>query len=123
MREMLFKELKSANSRKKDTVLREVFEKDGLIAKTERRCFYFVKEVKELMGEEDLQSWLDSQGDSSPSKKRHFHIMKEHKDGSGEDKIVCKIIGTFYAIVGKRVYTVAFLHSFKVSFLKVTLTK
>jgi len=120
---MLFKELKSPNSRKKDTVLREVFERDGLIARTERRCFYYVKEVREVSDGAKLQEWLDSQDSPESSRKRHFHIMKEHNEGLGEDKVTCKIVGTFYAIVGKIVYTVAFLHSFKVCFMKATLAK
>jgi hypothetical protein len=44
--------------------------------------------------------------------------MKEHSDSHGTDKFICKILGTFYAVVDRDVYTIAFLHSFKVSFAK-----
>lgn len=123
MREMLFKELRSPNLRKKDTVLREVFEKDGLVAKTERRCFYFVKEVRAVDNTEELQAWIDSDDCQNPSKRRHFHITKEHNEELGQDRVTCRIAGTFYAIVGKIIYTVAFLHSFKVCFMKAAVAK
>lgn len=122
MREVIFKDLTSVSSRKKDIFLKEVFEKDGILAKTERRCFYFIKDVLHLDGAEDLQKWLNSQEGSGPINRRHFYIMKEHSDRLGEDKVVCKIAGTFYAISGQNVFTIAFLHSFKARFTKPLLT-
>ncbi|MFA4981243.1 MAG: hypothetical protein WC592_02075 [Candidatus Omnitrophota bacterium] len=121
MREVLFKNLTSAASRKKDVILKEIFEKDGVVAKTERRCFYFIKEVKRLSDDADLQKWMDSQNSIDNTNKRNFHIMKEHNDGHNEDKVICKIMGSFYAVVNRTVYTIAFLHSFKVVFAKATL--
>lgn len=123
MREVLFKNLTSARSRKKDILLKEVFEKDGIVARTERRCFYFVKEIKNIGEGEDLQKLVDSQSVPDANSKRHFHILKEHNDALGEDKLICKIAGTFYAIVNQKVYTIAFLHAFKVTFVKASLAQ
>lgn len=121
MREILFKNLTSAASRKKDILLKEIFEKDGVVAKTERRCFYFIKNVKPLLEGESTKKWMDPQGENSNMNKRHFHIFKEHNDTIGADKIICKIIGVFYAIADGKVFTIAFLHSFKATFAKATL--
>ena len=118
MREVVFKNLTSVSSRKKDIFLQEVFERDGVIAKTERRCFYFIKEVKRLGSDDELKSWIASQGDLKAVNKRQFHIMKEHNDDTLEDKIICKILGTFRAIMNRTVYTIGFMHSFKVRFEK-----
>ncbi len=121
MREVLFKNLTSVHSRKKDIFLKEVFEKDGVVAKTERRCFYFIKDITHLAAANDVKKWMNSQENPDTLNKRNFHIMKEHNDLLGEDKVICKITGTFYAIVGTNVYTIAFLHSFKVRFAKAKL--
>lgn len=123
MREVVFKNLTSISSRKKDIFLKEVFEKDGIVAKTERRCFYFIKDIKHLESDEELQKWLAEQDSSNGMNKRQFHIMKEHNDAHLEDKIICKILGTFYAVINKTVYTIGFLHSFKVRFVKPSLAK
>ena len=123
MREVLFKDLTSINARKKDIFMKEVFERDGITAKTQRRCFYLIKDIRQLEGEKDLQNWLDSNNGSHDEYKRQFHIMKEHNDAHSEDKIICKILGTFYAVINKTVYTIGFLHSFKVRFEKPSLAK
>lgn len=122
MREILFKELTSGNLRKKDTVLREAFEKDGIQAKTERRCFYFIKDIMQAQDANGLQEWFNSQKNPETQEKRQFHIMKEHNDVIGEDKVICKISGTFYAVFNNTVYSIGFLHSFKVRFVKPNLT-
>ncbi len=88
------------------------------MAHTERRCFYFIKNVESFDEGKDLQEWINAQSNGEPINKRHFHILKEHSDELGKDKLICKIAGTFYAVVGQKIYTIAFLHSFKVSFAK-----
>lgn len=118
MREVVFKNLTSAGSRKKDILLKEIFERDGVIARTERRCFYFIKEISEFTDKADFQKLIDAQNNTDNPNKRQFHILKEHNDKLGEDKLICKIAGTFYVIVGQKIYTIAFLHSFKVIFVK-----
>jgi len=122
MREVLFKNLTSIQSRKKDIFLKEIFEKDGMKAKTERRCFYFIKNIRKLDEQDDLKKWLNLQEDPAKANTRQFHIMKEHNDAIGEDKVICKICGIFYAVVNNCVYTIGFLHSFKVSFTKQALS-
>jgi hypothetical protein len=123
MREVVFRNLTSAASRKKDIFLQEVFEKDGVVAKTERRCFYYVKDVVRVEKPDDLRKWMDPQDGSAMVNKRQFYVFKEHNDKLKEDRLLCKILGMFYVIVENSVYSIAFLHSFRVVFAKGTLTK
>ena len=123
MREVVFKNMVSGNSRVKNILLRESFVRDGVAAKTERRCFYYIKEVTPIHEVRDLEQWVGHKNAVEPMGKRQFHVIKAHSDASAEDKLICKIIGTFYAIVNDKVYTIAFLHSFKIRFRKETLQK
>lgn len=122
MREIVFKNLTSVNARKKDILLKEVSQKDGIVTKTERRSFYFIKDITHVDGEADLQKWLYAKNQESPQK-RHFYIFKDHNDKRGSEKIVCKIAGTFYVIVDNNIFTIAFLHSFRVTLGKEELVK
>ncbi|MDP2913479.1 MAG: hypothetical protein Q8N91_05670 [Candidatus Omnitrophota bacterium] len=118
MREVIFKDLTSVTSRKKDIFLKEVFEKDGILTRTERRCFYFIKDMARISDAKDMGKWLEPYSGVLPMAKRNFHVMKEHNDGLGVDKLTCKIAGTFYAVVDNTIYTIGFLHSFKANFMK-----
>ena len=123
MREVVFKNLYSVSSKKRDVFLREVYQKAGVMAKTERRSFYYVKNVAPVVENNDLNKFIESQNAAGGANgKRRFHIMKDHNDSSGKDKLICKIAGTFYAVVNNKIYTIAFLHSFKVSFDKTPMT-
>ena len=118
MREVVYRNLTSLSSRKKDVFLQEVFEKDGIIARTERRSLYFVKDILHLDQPGDLQDWIAKQGGAGMTNKRQFHIFKQHSDSPGEDKLMCKILGNFYAVIDNSVYMIAFLQSFKIRFFK-----
>ena len=123
MREVVYKNLTLPGSRKKDIFVQEVFEKDGITAKTERRCFYFIKEITRLEKPEDLQGWMSKQSEAGAINRRQFYIFKRHNDASGEERLICKILGNFCAVVNDFVYTIAFLHSFKVRFSKGAVSK
>jgi hypothetical protein len=123
MREVVFRNMTSVESRKKDIFLQEVFEKDGVIAKTERRCFYYIKDVVRVEKPDDLRQWMEPPDGGSRMNKRHFYVFKEHSDKLGEDRLLCKILGIFYVIVENCVYEIAFLHSFRVVFAKRSLAK
>ena len=123
MREVTFKNLTSLTSMKKDIVLKEVFEKDGVLAKTERRCFYFIRRIDRLSEENTLDKWIASQGAGGSPNSRRFHILKEHSDATNEDKVICRIEGEFFAVVNMNIFTIGFLHYFKVRFERNAMAK
>ncbi|MFH1189961.1 MAG: hypothetical protein V1682_04655 [Candidatus Omnitrophota bacterium] len=118
MREVVYKNLTSLSSRKKDIFMQEVFEKDGVTAQTERRSLYFVKDIIRLDQPDDLQKWISKQGGCGQVNRRRFYIFKQHSDSSGVDKLICKVLGNFYAVIDNAVYMIAFLQSFKIRFSK-----
>ncbi len=121
MREIIFKNLTSEDLKKKDIFVREVCEENGVVTRTERRYFYFIKDISKIKEGEDANNWAMGENRSQEAKTRHFHILKEHNDELGEERLICKVAGTFYAVIGREVYTIAFLHSFKVALMKTTL--
>ena len=118
MREVVYKNLTSLGSRKKDIFVQEVFEKEGITAKTERRCLYLIRDVIHLETPGDLQKILAKYGDIGTIRRRRFYVLKQHTDSPDEDKLICKVRGNFYVVVDDNVYNIAFLQSFKVYFSK-----
>ena len=114
MREVLYKNLTNTENRKRDLCIREIVAKDGVIATIERRCIYFVREKVYVKDPNNLEALKVFKEADDAWKKKHFHILRKHDTDTGEDKLICKVAGTLYAIVGHYVFRIAFVHSFKI---------
>lgn len=114
MREILYKNLTDLDSKKRDLCIREVVEKDGITARIEKRCIYFVREIVCIKDLSDMECLKGPKETSAARKKRHFHVIRKHNSGTGEDKLICKVAGTLYTIIGQYLFCVAFIHSLKI---------
>jgi hypothetical protein len=115
MRELVFKNLTDWMHNKRDIFVQEEVERDGVIAKTTRRCLYFIKDRKRIEDPNDLQTLAKTKL-CKENVKRHFHVLKERDSKVGMDRLMCKVAGTFYAVVDDYLYSIVFVHTFKVSF-------
>ncbi len=118
MRELLYKNLISKDRNKRDVFVSETVTKNGISASSQRRCLYFVKEKIEIDKTTDLKKLLKMKKYNQDSSKR-FHILKVHDSKAGVDKLICKLMGSFYAIAGKTIYRIVYVHSFKIAFATV----
>lgn len=116
MRELVFKALTSPENKKRDFKVAETILKDGVLAKTERRCFYFILGKMHIDDCNDIEKLADAKFAKIPHKKRHYYILKAHDNQHGEDKLICKVGGSFYAVCGNEIYCIAFVHSLKITF-------
>ena len=114
MREILYKNLTGSNNKRRDLSIREVITRDDFMATIERKCIYFVREKVYIEDPNNLDSLKVLKKSKDVWKKRHFHILRKHNVQTGEDKLTCKVAGTFYAIVEHYVFCIAFVHSFKI---------
>ncbi len=114
MREIVYKNLTANDNKKRDLCIREIISRDDFLATIERRCLYFVRKKVYVEDPKDLKKLEALKMDDDAWKKKHFHILRNHNTATGEDKLICKLAGTFYAIVKNYVFCIAYVHSFKV---------
>jgi len=114
MREILYKNLTGSDNKKRDLCIREVVTRDGFMTMLERRCMYFVREKLYIEDPANLDELTAIKDSNNVWKKKHFHILRKHNSETGEDGLVCKVAGTFYAIIGHYIFCIAFVHSFKI---------
>ncbi len=115
MRELTFKNTTTWSHSKRDVFVEETVEKDGVLAKTTRRCIYFIKEKRLVKNPNDLKKLADMKFSDDQAKK-HFHVLKERDSSLGIDRLMCKVAGTFYAVIDEYLYAIVFVHTFKISF-------
>ncbi|MBI4336192.1 MAG: hypothetical protein HY589_06010 [Candidatus Omnitrophica bacterium] len=116
MRAIILKALTSVASKKQDLCIEEIAETNGVLARTERHCRYFILGKAHVGNVEDLAILAEKQFADIPAKKRHYYILKAHDSERREDRLVCKLAGSFYAVCGGEMYCIAYVHSFKIRF-------
>jgi len=116
MRDIIFRALTSKTNKKQDVCVQEAIEKDGILAKTERRCRYFIMDKVHVESIEDVGQLSEAKFNNVPYKKRHYYVLKIHNNKTSEDRLLCKIAGTLYAVFGKDIYCIAYVHSFRITF-------
>ncbi len=115
MRELMFKNMTDWDRNKRDIFVQETVEKDGVLAKTTRRCLYFIKDRKHITNPNDLKKVAETKLNNEQVKK-HFHVLKERNTDDGIDRLMCKVAGTFYAMIDEYLYSIVFFHTFKITF-------
>ncbi len=114
MRKIVYTNLVGEDKEKRDFCIRETVERDDCIAKIERRCKYFVRDRVYLDDPQDMANLKALKNNQDSWKRKHFHILRSHDSDTGQDRLICKVAGTLYAIVGHYIFCIAFVHSFKI---------
>ena len=114
MREMVFKNLTNQNARKRDVSIQEIVERNGVTSTTMKRSIYFIRGSYHVKSNEELQEWIKRRNKNSELNKKFFHVLRECSDSNKEDKLICKMRGSFYFIAGESVYNIVFVHSIKI---------
>jgi len=116
MREVLYKNLTGTDSHKRDLCIQERVTSNGITTTIERRCIYLVREkvyVEDTSNLDELK--VLKRAGNARQKRPHYYILRKYDPHTGEDKLICKVFGTFYAIVGHYVFYIAFAQSFKIN--------
>jgi len=114
MREIVYKNLTKTASKKRDVSIEEIVEKDGLVSSTTKRSMYFIRDAHRMKSKGELSTWLEERKKDTSLTKKFFHIYRKFSEETKEDKLVCKMRGSFYIISGQAVYNIVFVHILKV---------
>ncbi|MBL7156686.1 MAG: hypothetical protein ISS92_00845 [Candidatus Omnitrophica bacterium] len=118
MRELIFKNLTTTKAKKKDISLEEVVERNGKLSFTKKRSIYFVRGVHRIKSNADLQEWVRGRKKDPEITRKFFHILRKYSAETKEDKLICKMRGSFYVIADQSVYNIVFVHSIKIKLHK-----
>ena len=118
MREIIYRNLVNPGSKKRDVSLEEIVERNGMVSSTKKRSMYFIRGSRRIRSEKELHEWMNKRRKSSVLNKKFFHIFRKFSTKTKEDKLVCKMRGSFYIMSGQSVYDIVFVHAIKIKFAK-----
>lgn len=114
MREMIYRNLSSADRRQKDLTLAEIREDQGMTTQLEKRYTYRVKTIPvatvpaDAVPVESLPTLWELR--SNPLKARHIFVRKHRHSRDGLEEFTYKIVGSFYAVQGDNAYLIIYRH-------------
>ena len=107
MREIVVRNLTSDDWMKRDCVVTELMRQGDYVTKVMRRCTYRVESETALPTIDDSVAWAKN---IDPVPPRQVFITKDLDPDTGGEKVVYKVLGHFYVVLGLSVYCVGYRH-------------
>jgi len=107
MREILVKNLTSANFLQRDCVVTERIHQGDYTTKVLRRCTYRIKSQTALPATEDSIRWARN---LDPLPPRQVFVTKDLDPDSGAERVIYKVLGHFYVVWERSVFCIGYRH-------------
>lgn len=107
MREIVVRNLTSDDRLKRDCVVTELMRQGDYVTKVMRRCTYRVESETALPTLDDSIAWAKN---IDPVPPRQVFVTKDLDPETGGEKVVYKVLGHFYVVLGRSVYCVGYRH-------------
>jgi hypothetical protein len=107
MREIVVRNLTSEDWTKRDCVVTELMRQGDYVTKVMRRCTYRVESETTLPTMDDSIAWAKN---IDPVPSRQVFVTKDMDPETGGEKVVYKVLGHFYVVMGRSVFCVGYRH-------------
>lgn len=111
MRELLFKNLISANRKRKELFMLEHFEEEGVVRELEKRFVYTIKDIFKYRRKKELEAYLNErvEKDSVPQ----TYIVRSYDSREAREKIIYKITEIQYIVFKDKVVVLQLTQNIK----------
>jgi len=124
MIDLVLKSITSQDNKRREFILKETVEEDGVLARVEKDWGYAVKSIIPLSFVGDLKQWfMDNYGSEDPSGLKDLSICRTYNTKTGEDKFEYKLTGDLFITDENVFYVVEFLYCFVIDSVGVEVKK
>lgn len=115
MRQLLFKNLTSQNTRRRILSICETVSHNGTKLMIQRRNTYTLKSRIHIKSASDVKKLEATYGNQAPFSDRRLHLIRKYNQKTGENKLFCRAHGLLYIVMNDDVLLIAFTNSLKIS--------
>lgn len=112
MKKVVYRDILGENPRKKEVSVEESFDHRERVVTKKWISKYFVKEKFSSAKKEDLERWISD--NRLGVKEKNCHILRHADTSSGENMVMCKVLGVFFLVVGNTAYKIVYVNEVKV---------
>jgi hypothetical protein len=111
MKKVLYRDILGSNPRKHEVSVEEIIgRRSGWVSK-KKICKFFVKETFLSEDVEELREWIRV---NQKKATKNCHIMRKADTSTGENKVVCKVLGDFFVVWGKTAYRIVYVNEIRI---------
>ena len=107
MREIVVRNLTSADWLKRDCVVSELISQGDYQTKVIRRCTYRIESQTALPSNEDSIRWAQNIDPVAP---RQVYVTKDLDPDTGGERMIYKVLGHFDVVLNRSVFCVGYRH-------------
>lgn len=112
MKKIVHRDILGYNPRKREVSVEEtVYRTESRINK-KRVCKYYIREKFVSEDVEELKQWIERQKKSGV--KKDCHVLRNIDTRTGANKIVCKVLGEFFAVWANAAYRIFYVNELRV---------
>lgn len=111
MRELLYKSISGSDPRKCEVSIEEVCDPVDNTMSKKWMCKYYVRESHTSDDIESLKHWIRLNKEGCA---KNCHILRKYDADTGENTMMCKILGEFFVVRGLTAYKVLYLNEIKI---------
>lgn len=113
MKKIVYRDILGNNPRKKEVSVEEITQKPEVTIRKKRICKYFIEDRFFSKNVKEVKRWIAAQKRSSA--KKDCHVLRELNTATGDNKIICKVLGDFYVVWGHTAYKIVYVNEIKVT--------
>jgi len=112
MKKVVYRDILGNNPRKHEVSMEETVDRTGNRVTKKRGCKYFIEEMFTSDKLEDLKKWIaDNKGTGA---RKDCHILRRMNTETGENMIICKVLGDFFVVWKQTAYKIVYVNEVKI---------
>jgi hypothetical protein len=112
MKKIIHRDVFRSSPRKREVSVDETINRNGTMVRKKKSCKYFIRDAKKFDNLNDLENWIDQQKIQGLSKSSH--VFRELNTDNGTNKVICKVMGEFFAIRKMTAFRILYVNEIKV---------
>lgn len=112
MKELVYKSLYGNHPRKCEVSIEEISDPVEAMRSKKWLCKYFIKTRHTAKDQRSLSEWIKSQ--KKAGCRRNCHILRKMDSETGENILICKVLGEFFVVRGLTAFKVLYVNEIRI---------
>ncbi len=111
MKKLVYRDILGNNPRKREVSMEEISGRDQSKVSKKWICKYYIREKHTENDIVSLRKWVAKKKKKC---RKDRHILRQMNTDTGENKIICKVLGEFFVIRDSSAYRIVYINEVRI---------